>query len=186
MKKINLDGKIIPVLCNYSYSYIYEEKIDNDTGQIVFPYYRFNYHIIVDKLFNVYILPMRDDKVLYELTDIVLAACGRKENIDLIETANNSIEDEAGFIIITDYNFDLLYCEYIVNDQNCTTKEYITNQLKQRIKGEINIPNHVTMYYELVKDQKKLEAILATAIYKDVDKVESTSCTDRYIRLPRL
>lgn len=186
MNRVNLDGKIIPILFSTGFSYVFQEQIDQDTGQVVFPYYRFDYSAVVDKLFNVYILPQRDGKPLYFLTDIVLAAYGNKEKIDLIEKANDSIDEEATFIVMNEDNYNSMYYETVLENDTVNVKEYIFKKLRTKINKEINLPDCVITYVDLLNDPQKLKAILDTAIYKDPDKVESTSCTDGYKRLPKL
>ena len=165
MTKVNLQGKYVPIKgyinCTTTLS-----KTDPETNQIIGDRLKFTYKMIVDSFNNVYILPQisdDNDKATFSFTDIVEAASGDKNKINLIKNAKNDL--------IYIYNADLLgeeWMDYILNNfPNDSTGKTVKTELEEYIKKllheDVKLPEHVSSYEDLAKKPEQVAALAASA-----------------------
>lgn len=166
MAKVNLQGKYVPVKDYKNYTVSLDPKIDPETNQRIGNRLKFSYKMIVDSFNNVYLLPQindDNDKATFSFTDIVEAASGDKNKINLIKNARNDL--------INIYFADLLgdkWMDYILNNlTNDSTGKTVRVELEEDIKKllheDVKLPKHVSSYEDLAKKPEQVAALAASA-----------------------
>lgn len=168
MAIVNLQGKYVPIKDYQSCTATFDPKIDPETNQPMGKGKRlkFEYKMIVDCFNNVYILPQindDNDKATFYFTDIVEAASGDKNKINLIENARNDL--------IGIYDADLLgeeWMDFFLNDRtNDSTGKIAKIELEESIKKllheDVKLPKHVSSYEDLAKKPEQVAALAASA-----------------------
>ena len=168
MAIVNLQGKYVPIKDYQSCTATFDPKIDPETNQPMGKGKRlkFEYKMIVDCFNNVYLLPQiggDNDKATFSFTDIVEAASGDENKINLIKNARN---DLSGI-----YDADLLgeeWMGYFLNDlPNKNTgkiaKAELEEDIKNRLNEDVKLPEHVSSYEDLAKKPEQVAALAASA-----------------------
>ncbi len=166
MAKVNLQGKYVPVKDFKNYTASLDPKIDPETNQRIGGRLKFTYKMIVDSFNNVYLLPQIDvdnDKVTFSFADIVEAASGDKNKINLIKNARNDLIDI--------YNQDLLgeeWMDYLLNNLPCgstgkTVRIELEEDIKKLLHEDVKLPKHVSSYEDLAKKPEQVAALAASA-----------------------
>ena len=162
MEKINLKGKYIPLKYFSSYSVSVNpsrtQSLDED-GEERMPK-AFSFRVVMDKLNNVYIIPLKQETVngkvvdvpAYSLADIVEAASGDKEKQAKIDSYNEQMREEY-------HNEKMLSPAWndVLLDQS---RELFTNELNefkasrgQKKNAASEIPEDTTSYEDLNEDE---------------------------------
>lgn len=166
MAIVNLQGKYVPIKDYKIYTATLDPKIDPEINQPIGKSLNFSYKMIVDSFNNVYLLPQiggDNDKVTFSFTDIVEAASGDKNKINLIKNVRNDL--------INIYFADLLgdkWMDYILNNfPNDNTGKTVRVELEEDIKKllheDVKLPKHVSSYEDLAKKPKQVAALAASA-----------------------
>lgn len=167
MAIVNLQGKYVPVKDFKFYTFFVDtKKIDPKTDQRIGVRLNFKCKMIVDCFINVYLLPQiggDNDKATFYFTDIVEAASGDKNKINLIENARNDL--------IGIYDADLLgeeWMDFFLNDRtNDSTGKIAKIELEESIKKllheDVKLPKHVSSYEDLAKKPEQVAALAASA-----------------------
>ena len=166
MTKVNLQGKYVPVKDFKNYTASLNPKTDPETNQIIGDSLKFSFKMIVDSFNNVYLLPQindDNDKATFSFTDIVEAASGDKNKINLIENARDNLIDI--------YNADLLgeeWMDYFLNDitnesTGKTVRVELEESLKKLLHEDVKLPKHVSSYEDLAKKPEQVAALAASA-----------------------
>ena len=165
MTKVNLQGKYVPIKGYINYTTTLS-KTDPETNQRIGDSHEFSYRMVVDNFNNVYLLPQindDNDKATFSFTDIVEAASGDKNKINLIKNARNDLIDI--------YYEDLLgdkWMDYILNNlTNDSTGKTVRIELEEGIKRlldeDVKLPKHVSSYEDLAKKPEQVAALAASA-----------------------
>lgn len=163
MTIVNLQGKYVPVKVSKGYTVNLDPKVDPDTGQPVGDRLDYQYGAIIDSLNNVYFLPLKDNNVMFTLTDIVEAASGNQEKIKKIYDAREYLCDTYCADLLGQEWQDYLYDQILNDSTGKTVKAELEEETLILLKEDVVLPDHVSDYEQLAKNSAQLQALIASA-----------------------
>lgn len=167
MAIVSLPGKYVPIKNYKIYTATLDPKVDPDTMQPIGERLAYQYKVIMDKFNNVYILPMKDGKTMFSMSDIVEAASGNEEKMIKIESARETLIDTYNADLLGQEWMDYFYKELTNEATNKTVLKELEEDTKKRLHETVKMPDHVSSYEELSKNQNQVAALAATACYPE-------------------
>ena len=166
MTKVNLQGKYVPVKDCKIYMAAVGPKIDPETNQRIGDILKFPYKMIVDNFNNVYLLPQindDNDKATFSFTDIVEAASGDENKINLIKNARNDLSGIYDADFLGEEWMDYFYKELTYEPTGKIAKAELEEDIKNRLNEDVKLPEHVSSYEDLAKKPEQVAALAASA-----------------------
>lgn len=167
MAIVSLPGKYVPIKNYKIYTATMDPKVDPDTMQPIGERLAYQYKVIMDKFNNVYILPMKDGKTMFSMSDIVEAASGNKEKINKIENIRDVLIDTYNADLLGREWMDYLYTQLTNDSTGKTVIQELEEDTQKRLHETVKMPDHVSSYEELSKNQNQVAALAATACYPE-------------------
>lgn len=163
MEIVNLQNKYVPIKNYKIYTATMNPKVDPDTMQPIGDVLSYQYKFIIDNFNNVYMLPMKDGKTMFSLSDIVESASGNKEKINKIQDVRNYLMDTYCADLLGQEWKDYLYKDLINGNSNKTSKAELEEDTKQRLNEDILLPDYVSSYEDLSHKPDQITALIKSA-----------------------
>ncbi len=167
MAIVSLPGKYVPIKNYKIYTATLDPKVDPDTMQPIGERLTYQYKVIMDKFNNVYVLPMKDGKTMFSMSDIVEAASGNEEKMLKIENIRNSLMDTYNADLLGREWMDYFYKELTNEATNKTVLKELEEDTQKRLHETVKMPDHVSSYEELSKNQNQVAVLAASACYPE-------------------
>lgn len=167
MAIVSLPGKYVPIKNYKIYKATMDQKVDPDTMQPIGEKLTYQYKVIMDKFNNVYILPMKDGKTMFAMSDIVEAASGNKEKINKIENIRDDLIDTYNADLLGQEWMDYLYTQLTSDSTGKTVIQELEEDTQKRLHETVKMPDHVSSYEELSKNQNQVADLASTACYPE-------------------